>query len=139
MQGEKHFRVVVTRLVLGLDVQDAKLASVGTALQIASSGDVSVVPAGSRRTRHKRVSLLAVGRNGRRSLIADAVHVGGNKEAVPVHEFRIRGVILNFYGDGLAFLQTQDRTRHRAVVSDGLNDPARRGLELDRREAERAM
>ena len=139
MQREKYFRIVVARFVLGLDIQDAKLASVGTALQIAPSRDVSVIPAGSGRARHKRVSLLAMSRNCGRSLIGDAIYVGGNKETVPVHEFRIRGVVLNFYRDRLAFLQTQDRTRHRAVVSDGLNNPARRGFELDWRDAQREI
>jgi hypothetical protein len=77
--------------------------------------------------------------NGGRSLITDAVHIGGNKETVPMHEFRIGRVVLNFYRDGLAFLQTQDGTWRRAVVSRGLNDPAGRGLKLDRRDAQREI
>ena len=129
MQREEDFLVIVPRVVARFDEQKSVLAGVLAAVQIFAGKDVGVIPAKAGGTRGKRVARVAAGRDRRRTLFHGAVHLRGQKEAMPMNHFAVAGLVGHIDGDRLTFFQAQQRTGHLAVIRNGLDVAPRSDFE----------
>src|ERR1017187_1917592 len=75
VECKKKFGVVLRRLIFRLDVEETKLSGVSAALQITSSGAMTVIPAGSRRARNEGVPVCAVRWNERSAFFHRSIHL----------------------------------------------------------------
>src|ERR1700760_2071400 len=104
MQCKKNLLVVTARIVPRLDEQKSVLAGVLPLVQIFAGEGVGVIPAEAGRARSECVTSVTAARDQRSSLFHGAVHLGRQKEAMPVNHFAVGGVVANIDGDGSAFL-----------------------------------
>ena len=74
-------------------------------------------------------------RHGRGALFIRAIHFRRHEQAVPMNQFRGLRIVEYVYCDRLAFMQPQDRTRRRAVVTCRLDLFLRGNFPFDRRNA----
>ena len=95
LQHQKHLAVVGAGLVLRLDVDRPDLAGVGAAVEVAAGHDMRVVEAEARRLRHERDAAHAVRRDERRAFLGRAVDIARDHLAVPVHQLRRVGVVVD--------------------------------------------
>ena len=118
-QGEKEFLVVLAGIVAAVNVNKAKLAGVGTLVQVIHGHGVGVIPAASRGPRRELKPAPAVRRHQRRALFFGAIHLRRNQHAVPMHQFRRIRIVDHVNGHRLAFAHAQHRPGRGAVVADG--------------------
>src|ERR1700723_1135560 len=102
MQREEDLLVVRTGVVPGFDIEAAKLSGIGCAFQIVPRRSMGVIPTEPGRPGRKLVTELCSGSDHRPTFFGRAIHGRGNPEAVPVHDFRDRGPVLNIDNDWFA-------------------------------------
>ena len=135
-QREKNLLVILPRILPPIDVYEAKLSGVGSAMQIGFGHGVGVVPARSSRTRRKLIAAAATRRDRRRALLLHSIDIGWNQHAVPMHQFRYIRVVDYIHAYGLAFAHPQHRSGRGVVVSDGAQNVVGRELHGNRSDAQ---
>ena len=116
---QEDLLVVLSGIVFRFDVHERELSGVSAAVQVGHGHRVSVDEARAEWRGRQTVAQLAVGRHHAALLLFGAIHIGGNRLPVPVHEFRGICVIEQIDGHGNSFAQADERTGHRTVVADG--------------------
>src|ERR1051326_3629 len=86
---------------------------------------MTVIPASPGRGGCKRITAMFMGRDVGRTLLVSAVHLGGNVESMPMDHLVFTRVVPNLDRQRLAFVGTQKRARHLAVVCHGLDGSPR--------------
>jgi hypothetical protein len=131
VQGEKELLIVACGTIARLDHQEAVLAAVLGASEVAHGHGVSVIPAKSGRTWCKRIACGPAGSDGWRALLQRAIYIGREKQTVPMDHFRTIAVIADLDGDRLALFEAQQGAGSLAVVRERLALVTRRQLESD--------
>src|ERR1700691_1266774 len=125
MQSKEDLLIVAARIVAGLDEQKSVLAGVLPLVQIFAGESVGVIPAEAGRARREGVTSVTAARDERSSFFHGAVHLRGQKEAMPVNHFAVGGLVANIDSDRTAFLQAKQWAGYLAVVGNGLDASAR--------------
>ena len=118
MQRQRDLLVVAGGVLLGSTISTPYWPVVSGAVQVAPGIDVGVIPARAGGPRHEGIAPLAVGRHHRSAFFRGAIDIDGSEEAMPVNQFRRRGVVDHVYRHGAAFGETQDRAGERTVIAD---------------------
>ena len=118
MRRQEDFLIVGAGLALGLDVDESKLAGIGSAAQIRHRHDVRVHPARSRRLRSQAIPQVPVRRHHQALFLGGAIDVGRNDLAVPMDQLRRVRVVEQIHGHRHAFAHPDQRTRNAAVIPE---------------------
>ncbi len=137
VQHQRHVGVVGAGIVGVFHHHHAELAGVGALPQIAAGRIVAVVPARAGGLGREHIAAPAFRRRSRGALFVDAVDLGRDVEAVPVHEVLGLGVVEDVHGQGTPARHAQQRARHLAVVGHGRHDATGRDLVAQRADAQR--
>ena len=111
-------------VVAEFDHHEAVLAAVLRQGEIAAGGGVGVVPAEARGGGGEVEAGGGSCRDHGRALFHGAIDGGRNVESVPVHDILAGAVIGDVDGDGLTFLEAQQRPGNLSVIGDGLDGVA---------------
>jgi hypothetical protein len=139
MGGQQHLLVVAGGIVRRRDDQETVQSRVQAPPEIGRGHVVAVIPAGARRLRHERVTLHAAAHHHRRAFLHRAINLGRHVKAVPVHDIVDVAIVADVDADLAALPQPQHRSRHGAVVAEGVDDFPGGELEPQRRDAQRMV
>ncbi len=135
--GEKNFLIGLAGVGFGLDVDEAELPGVGSAIQIRHGHRVRMDEARAGWLGREAVTQMSVGGNGEAFLFGRAIDIGQHHQPVPVNKTGGIGIVEQVDRDGDAFPQSDQRTRNLPVVADGTNGVILRDVRQHRPDAQR--
>ena len=118
VERQRNLLVVARRVLTRLDDENAELAGVGGAMQVASGVNVGVIPSRAGWPRHEGITSAGRGRAPWGAFFGGAIDFGRNEEAVPVDQLGRGGLVDDLHGHCSAFGEAQNRAGKRAVVAD---------------------
>ncbi len=116
-QREKNLLVILARVLAPIDVDEAKLPGIASAVQIGFGHGVRVIPARSGRTRRELIAAPATCRHRRRALLLHPIDIRGNQHAVPVHQFRYIRIVDDIHAYASCLRACAARVRERCRCS----------------------
>src|ERR1700722_9918876 len=104
VRGQKHFLIIATGLVIGLDVNDSELSRVQPAKQVASGHHMGMYPTNPGRPGSELVADLPTGRHHNAFFFAGSVDFRRDELSMPMDELRGVRIVKHLYRNLLALV-----------------------------------